>query len=150
MLATIVLRDIHQPAAPPWWPPAPGWWVLACVVLALVAVPWALHAWRRRRRRRIEALFDASIGQAATPADALAAMSDLLRRAARRHDARADRLQGDAWRECLDKGVDPPRFDGHLGDLLLDGGFRPDPDPDQVAAVGRLARIRFVEWMESR
>ncbi len=149
-LATIVLRDIHQPAAPGWWPPAPGWWLLAGLLLAGGIAAWAWHAWRKTRRRRIERLFDTTLAEAPDAATRLAAISELLRRAARRHERDADRLQGEAWLRCLDKGVQPPRFSGHLGDLLLDGSFRPDPDHAEVDAVARAARLRFVEWMEAR
>ena len=101
--STAVLRDIHLPPAPPWWPPAPGWWLLAAAVLA----------GRDRRRRSCDA-GDASSALPSprcstrrsmpppTPTAQVAAMSELLRRAARRRDAQADRLQGDAWLRFLD------------------------------------------------
>lgn len=145
----LVLRDIHLSSAPPWWPPAPGWWWLAAALLLLVAglVAWRLH--RLQRRRKLLAFFDAETA-AADPAGTVAAISSLLRRAARRREPDGDRLEGDAWLAFLDQGQDPPRFDGVRGELLLDGAYRPQPDPGAVADLRLAARARFVEWMERR
>ena len=147
MNGALVLRDIHQPPAPGWWPLAPGWWgVLALVVLALLLV--AAWMWRRRRRQRaVAALFDSTVASLDSPAAQVAAMSELLRRAARRRDPMADRLQGEAWLEFLDAGTGRDAFAGDAGRLLLDGGFRPDTDAAAVAALRPLARARYLEWM---
>lgn len=146
----LVLRDIHASVAPSWWPPAPGWWLLAALVLLVLAafVAWGLV--RRRRRRRLLALFDAEVDGAADPAARVAAISALLRRAARRHDPGADRLQGQAWLDFLDEGIEPRRFDGARGALLLEGPFRRDADPEAVGALRSAARERFIQWMEGR
>lgn len=146
----LVLRDIHPSTAPPWWPPAPGWWLLAAAILAALA---ALAAWRLlrvRRRRRLLALFDAEVDAAAGPAEAVAAMSALLRRAARRRDPAADRLEGPEWLAFLDAGRGAPRFDGVRGALLLEGPFRRDADPAAVADLRHAVREVFLEWMEGR
>ena len=146
----LVLRDIHLSSAPPGWPPAPGGWLLAVTVLAAAA---ALVAWRMlvaRRRRRLLALFDAEVAAAPGPAEAVAAMSALLRRAARRRDPSADRLVGRDWLAFLDAGRDPPRFEGGLGTLLLEGPFQRDADAAAVADLRQAARARFIEWMEGR
>ncbi|MGO4222944.1 DUF4381 family protein [Lysobacter sp. TAF61] len=155
----LVLRDIHSLPAPPWWPPAPGWWLLAALVMALIAaVAWVVLR-RRRRRRAIAELFDRNVDAAASPAAQVAAMSELLRRAARRRDAHADRLEGEAWLAFLDAGpADPTRpgsprsvtrtdFSGGSGRLLLDGGYRRDVAATDVQALRRLARARFLQWM---
>jgi len=147
VMQDLVLRDIHQPPAPGWWPPAPGWWVLAAVVLAVVL---AFALWRRRRRerqRRIASVFDAAVQRADGAPGQIAAMSELLRRAARRHDPDADKLQGHAWLECLDDGDPRHPFTSGAGKLLLEGGFRREADPQQVVALRVLARRRFIEWM---
>jgi hypothetical protein len=146
----LVLHDIHASSAPPWWPPAPGWWLLFAALLVIVA---ALVAWRwhkLRRRHRIERLFDDSVAAATAPTQRVAAMSELLRRAARRRDAHADRLQGDDWLRFLDAGTKAPLFAGAIGDVLRDGGFRKDVDDAAVAALQVAARARFVEWMTSK
>lgn len=99
---SLPLRDVHLPPSPSWWPLAPGWWlVITAVVLVLGTVGW--WWWRRRQRQRLWlAAFDAELQRATTPAQRLAALSILLRRAARSVDAQADRLQGEAWLQFLD------------------------------------------------
>ncbi|GAB3748698.1 DUF4381 family protein [Lysobacter olei] len=150
MNAPLVLRDVHMPAPPPWWPPAPGWWLVAlAVLLAALALGWRRHA-RRRRHARIVALFDEAVPSAATSPQDVAVMSELLRRAARRHDARADRLEGEAWLALLNTGLARPEFDSPQGRLLLDGAFRPDVPAEDVAALRRIARMRFIAWMTAR
>lgn len=145
------LRDIHQPPAPPWWPPAPGWWWLAAVVLVLLAFAawWWLRA--RRRRAAIARLFDDRMRAAATPVERVAAMSELLRRAARQREPGADRLQGDAWLAFLDgdakaAGTGQPFSEG-AGRALLDAGFRREIDEQVAATLLPLARARYLELM---
>ncbi|MEO6264577.1 MAG: DUF4381 family protein [Luteimonas sp.] len=146
----LVLRDIHQPPAPSWWPPAPGWWiVVACVLLAVVVALW--FTWRRRRRRRALArMFDDAVDHAATPAARIAAMSELLRRAARRLDPAADKLLGDDWLRFLDKGLKVPAFAAGAGSVLRDGAFRRDVSALEVDALRQLTRARFLDWMAAR
>jgi hypothetical protein len=147
---TLALRDIHQPPPPSWWPPAPGWWIVVAAVLLVAAiVSW--FAWRRRRRRHaLERLFDDSVHVAPTPAAQIAAVSELLRRAARRRDPRADKLQGDDWLRFLDHGSKRALFGDDEARLLLDGGFRPEADAGAVAVLLPRARARFLEWMTAR
>ena len=150
MNGALVLRDIHQPTAPGWWPLAPGWWgVLELVDIALLLT--AAWMWRRRRRQRAAAaLFDGTLAPLDSPAAQVAAMSELLRRAARRRDPMADRLQGEEWLEFLDAGTGRNAFAGAAGRLLLDGGFRPDTDAASVAVLRPLARARYLDWMARR
>lgn len=147
---SLVLRDLHASAVPSWWPPAPGWWLLAAALLiALLAMAWRIHG-RRRRHARIVALFDDAVSNAASPPQAVAVMSELLRRAARRHDPQADRLEGEAWLALLDTGQARPVFDSPHGRLLLDGAFRPQVPAEEVAALQGIARARFIAWMTVR
>ena len=148
--AALVLRDIHQPDAPAWWPPAPGWWLLAGALLVLaLAAGW----WQRRRRKRqrlVAALFDDALAQADSQPARVAAMSELLRRAARRCDPAADKLQGEAWLSFLDADDRHAGFTRGPGRLLLDGGFRRELAPHDVQALEALARRRFLAWMGQR
>lgn len=146
---TLVLRDIHQPPPPSWWPPAPGWWMLAAALLLAFAA-WAW--WRRRKKTRraaIARLFDDAVAAADTPAAKIAAMSEQLRRASRRVDANADRLEGDDWLRFLDRGMPQPVFAAGAGASLRDGGFRRDVGETEIAGLHAVARDRFLRWMES-
>ena len=147
---TLPLRDVHPGVAPPWWPPAPGWWLLlgTGVVVGLVLTWW----WRRRAQRRlaIHRLFDDTVDGAGTPSRQVAAISSLLRRAARRVDADADRLQGEDWLRFLDEGTQRSDFSTGAGRLLLEGPYRADVDADDAAALRELARARYLAWMRRR
>lgn len=146
----LVLRDIHQPAPPPWWPPAPGWWILAAVVLVVsLAVGWWL-ARRRRLRRQVAALFDDAVRDAPDAPAQVAAISELLRRAARRRDPDADRLQGEDWLRWLDRQSAPASFSTGPGRLLLHGGFRRDVPEAEVAELRRLGRSAYLGLMHGR
>lgn len=145
----LVLRDVHVPPAPSWWPPAPGWWLVLLAVMVLMAVPLVWRGLRRARRRRWTELFDASCSPTLAPTAQVAAASELLRRAARRVDAAADRLQADAWLRLLD-GQQGRDFSEGVGQLLGDGAFRPRIDPGQLEQLRELCRARFVQLMEGR
>lgn len=150
MDAPLVLRDVHLPGSPSWWPLAPGWWML---IVAFALIVLAVYLWRRRRarrRREVAEIFYRALDGALTPAAQVAAMSELLRRAARRRDRDADRLQGQQWLEFLDRGSKRHDFAQGSGRLLLDGGYRREVDPAQVAALRELARRRFMHWMGAR
>lgn len=150
MTSPLVLRDVHPGIAPGWWPPAPGWWLVAAALLTVViTVGW----WRLRRRRRNAAilrLFDDALGHADTPSQQVAAMSGLLRRAARRLDPLADRLEGEAWLQFLDDGLPGQPFSMGAGALLLDGGFRGNVDEDDAAELRALVRQRYLSWMQHK
>ncbi|MDG2526795.1 DUF4381 family protein [Stenotrophomonas sp. HITSZ_GD] len=146
--AELPLRDVHLPPPPSWWPPAAGWWWVGLGVLAVLAVIAALLYRRRARRRRWARLFDTdTAGQSS--AARVAAMSVLLRRAARRLDPAADTLQGEAWLRWLD-GRKRQDFSQGPGRLLLDGGFRPRIEDAEFAALLPLARRRFLQLMAGR
>ena len=145
--AALPLRDVHMPPPPSWWPPAPGWWMLAAVAMVLF-LGWAAWRWRKARRRRLAGrLFDQAVAAAATPAAQVAAISALLRRAARRVEPGADALDGDAWLAFLDRGLAQDPFRHGPGALLRDGAFRPEVDAQAVQALRVPARARFIDWM---
>lgn len=149
----LVLRDVHVPAAPSWWPPAPGWWIVAIILLS---VALALLAWAYRRRKQVQAwrkLFDDACASPRA-SEQVAAMSELLRRAARRVDPHADTLEGEAWLHFLDGDAANNKqrggFANGAGRLLLDGGFRREVDAGQLTSLQALARTRFLELMAGR
>jgi hypothetical protein len=142
------LRDIHLPPEPSWWPPAPGWWLLALLLLvvAWVLVRFLRQRWRARRRRRaLLAEFDAALGLT-DPHAQLAAISQLLRRAARLRSPAAAALVGEAWLEFLDQtnGVEPAFFTRGAGRVLQDDPYRPAPDTAKLAALRAPARQCFL------
>lgn len=146
----LVLRDIHTPEAPSWWPPAPGWWLAFVAIAALIALAlW----WRARRRRCREAMFrmfDETVANAVGAPAQIAAMSELLRRASRRRDPNADRLAGEAWLRFLDDSGRRATFSAGPGRLLLDGGFRREVPAQELAALRAVARERFAQLMGMR
>lgn len=147
MTAPLALRDVQEGIAPGWWPLAPGWWMLL-VVMVLIA---GFFAWRivraRRQRDAILRLFDDAVDRAGSPSQQVAAMSELLRRAARRKHAHADTLEGDAWLRILDDGLPEPVFAAGAGRLLRDGGFRTDVAVHEADGLRVIARERYLRWM---
>lgn len=144
----LVLRDVHVPPTPSLWPPAPGWWLVVGAVALVLAVLWWVGQRRRRRMLVWRKLFDDACGDAA-PAAQVAAISELLRRASRRVDKQADRLQSEDWLRLLD-GQKQKAFSEGVGRLLLEGGYRREVPADEFAAVKALARTRFLELMAGR
>ncbi|WP_454829111.1 DUF4381 domain-containing protein [Pseudoxanthomonas wuyuanensis] len=145
---TLVLRDVHVPATPSLWPPAPGWWLVFAVALAVLAMVAGWWWFRRRRRRRWQRLFEEACAQP-EPVKQIAAISDLLRRAARRIEPKADRLQGEDWLRFLDG--QSGGFSTGAGRIVLDGGYRRQiVDSDELERFRTLARGRFLQLMAGR
>lgn len=142
----LVLRDIHAATAPSWWPPAPGWWALAAVLLAVAIAVTAWRLARRHRRARMLAVFDGEVAAAPTPAAEIAAVSSLLRRAARRRHPDADALRDDAWLQLLAGDAARPAFSPASIALLRDGAWRRDADAAAVATLRHEARARYDGW----
>jgi hypothetical protein len=148
MTPELLLRDIHLPPEPSWWPPAPGWWLLALLLLlvGVLVTRLALRHWRARRRRlALQVEFDRTLAAAAADAQ-LAAISQLLRRAARMRDPASVALVGPAWLAFLDQVHDPAAafFSAGDGRVLLDGPYRPAADADALAALVAPARRCFL------
>jgi hypothetical protein len=148
-----VLRDIHVPPEPAWWPPAPGWWLVIVLLAGMLAwTAWRLYrrARRARARRVLREEFERirrDHPSAGAAAQQVAALSELLRRAARRHAPEALTLKDEAWLAYLDRGEPRQPFSRGPGRLLLDGPYRPRvaaEDADALADVVRARLDRFV------
>jgi len=148
---SLPLRDVHLPPPPSWWPLAPGWWLVIAVIVLVLGSAWVWWWRRRQRQRRWLAIFNAQLQRATTPAQRLAAVSVLLRRAARNVDPQADRLQGDAWLQFLDGRKSKEYvFSQGRGRVVLEGGFQRAPAVDDLPAVEALARQRFLTLMRGQ
>lgn len=147
--ASLPLRDVQLPPSPSWWPPAPGWWLVLAAIIVVVAAIWIWQWHRRRARQRWLALFDAQIAQAGSPVLEVAAIAELLRRAARRYQPGAERLQGSEWLAFLDEKNSRAFSEGD-GALLRDGGYRPSVDAEAVQRLRVLARRRYLSLLTER
>ena len=143
-----LLRDVHPPAEPPWWPLAPGWWIVLVIVLVLlaIAIRRALPRWQRWRiRRRLLADLEAIVRrhragalETATAAD----VSQLLRRAAleRYPQLAAAGLVGDDWIAFLAaRDRERGRFES-LRDALTAAPYSPPGTKVDAAALLTAAR----------
>lgn len=145
---SLPLRDAHVPPPPAWWPPAPGWWLLFALLAAAIGM-WLFFRQRRQQRIRAwQALFDAA-NAAPSPAARVAAISELLRRAARRVDANAANLHDEDWLHFLD-GTHARGFVDGAGRVLLEGAFRRDVAVSEADALVEPARARFLELMAGK
>jgi hypothetical protein len=138
------LRDIHLPPEPSWWPPAPGWWFLAlCVVLLLLWLGRRLL--QRRRMQRARAVLQREFARACAleGAEQVAALSELLRRAAQRYAPAAATLHGEDWLAFLDADDAEQPFRSGAGRLLLDGPYRAQVDAAEATALAEVVRLRL-------
>lgn len=136
-----ILRDIHLPADPSWWPPAPGWWLLLAVLLGVTW--WLARVWRhrlrqRRWRRRVLVELEAIASQFAEHADRqrlLADVSRQLRRASLLLDPTAATLTGEPWLQFLDAHGGTDQFQHGVGHVLLNGPWQPTAEFDPAALL---------------
>lgn len=134
-----VLRDIHLPAEPGWWPPAPGWWLLACLLVVLsIWAGYRLHRWRLRRRRNARWLdeFDHAV-EGTVPIERVRAAAILLRRAAIEYAPQAAALPLTSWVLFLQSMRADRGDEAGLWELLREGQWRSEVDADLA--------VRFVE-----
>ncbi len=144
-----LLRDIHLPVEPSWWPPAPGWWLLAALV-ALALAYLGRSALRHRRERRWRGRVQAEVERIAAthaarpdPARLAAELSGLLRRASLLLEPHAAALAGEAWLGFLDARVGGEDFSRGVGRVLLDAPWRRAPAFDADALIALTRR-----WLE--
>lgn len=146
-----LLRDIHLPPAPSWWPLAPGWWGL--LVLVLLAVGVAIWWWRRQRRRaaderRVLAEVDRVLSLWREQPQALATgLHQLLRRGALRFDPTATLQRGEAWRQTLaSMPIDAVALEQLHG--LETAMYRPTTSLDPDAAAIATRRWLQLAWRQ--
>lgn len=157
----IPIKDIHLPAAIPWWPPAPGWWLLAALILVALYQAWRLyqrsrHSPRRQRERMLRAIRTSWKQLKRThlqPTSGLtergvSELSEFLRRVALALNGREQvaGLSGEAWLRFLDESIDGSDFRQGPGRLLIDAPYR------RAAAIPALQQTALIElcdrWVE--
>jgi len=149
----LILRDIHLPPGPDWWPPAWGWWVLLAVGMALLAWfgPWLWRQFQlKRQRRQLLALLGQLERSGATVRgpEFLAQISQLLRRIALTRYPHQDvaPLSGTDWLRFLDVSGGGGRFERGAGRVLAEGPYRPElTEPLDTSALVMLVR----EWIDA-
>ncbi|HIE5097960.1 DUF4381 family protein [Stenotrophomonas maltophilia] len=147
MSATLPLRDVQLPPAPPWWPPAPGYLMIGGA-LVLVIVVLALLWWKRhRRRQRWLQVFDQELAACTEASAELAAIAGLLRRAARHARPGSESLRDAAWWQRVDPQDTLPEA---RRSLLAEGAYRPRVDATEVASVRSWARERYLAMLLER
>lgn len=144
------LRDVHEPAAPGWWPPAPGWWLLALLVLAIIgAACFWLRRWHLRRAQNryraegIRLLEELDCGAAGA---AQAANEILKRVAVTTYGRRAcGNLTGQAWLNFL-RQTSPAECSPPAEKVLLEQLYR-----SERANEADLAALRdyATQWIRT-
>lgn len=154
--ADIILRDIHDLDAIPWWPLATGWWwvigVIALVLLVaairyLLRYSGIMPGWRGDAHRQLRDLKRAL--RKGEPREVAGRLSILLRRIAIARSGRdqAAGLAGDAWLTWLEQD-DRNGFKWSNGaEVLLEAPYMPPELEVKRKEVARLitAAMRWVD-----
>lgn len=145
-----VMRDIHLPADPGWWPLAPGWWLLLILILTVITV--GIRVWMQGQSLQREALRELrrinheyrEHGQT----DRLSMeINILLRRVAlaKTPNSLVAGLTGKEWLEFLDKRGGNGRFSKGPGQILATAPYHHASQEMDVDALMRLA----IGWIRS-
>jgi hypothetical protein len=149
-----VLRDIHLPRDPSWWPPAPGWWMLALLLVAVgsISVWWWI---RHNRRRAIERGVLAEVDRLAAqwidqPQQLAAGLHQLLRRGALRYDAEAASAQGNEWRRILAAVSSDDQAMLEQLTILESAMYRPHAAFDKDTTIAATRQWLLLAWRHQR
>ncbi|MGD2112989.1 MAG: DUF4381 domain-containing protein [Gammaproteobacteria bacterium] len=153
---TMILRDIHDLDAIPWWPPAPGWWIVFGLLALLLAAAglryWLRYSglmpgWRGDARRQLRALRKALRKE--EPRTIAGRLSTLLRRIAMARAGRrqAAGLSGDRWLSWLEENDTSGFSWTQRGRILLQAPYMPPAWVVERKDVARLvaAARRWVD-----
>lgn len=155
--ADIILRDIHDLDAIPWWPLAPGWWwIIGLFVLLMLLAGiryWIRYSgimpgWRGDARRQLRALKKAL--RTDEPRDVAGQLSILLRRIAMARSGRqqAAGLSGETWLVWLEEN-DSSGFKWSKGSgVLLQAPYMPPDMIVQRRDVMRLV-VAAMRWVDT-
>ena len=141
------LRDIHLPPPVTIWPPAPGWWAIAALVLlAVVALEWAVRR-RRASVRRLAlcelAALESRFGAQPDRVELAVSLTTLLRRVALalRERAEVASLHGEPWIAFLTRGsadaAEAPRIVHDLIETAYRGERSARGEPREWLAFAR-------------
>ncbi len=155
--ASLVLRDIHDLDAIPWWPLAPGWWwVIGLAVLLLLVAGlryWIRYSgvipgWRGDARRQLRALKKAL--RKDNPRDVAGQLSILLRRIAMARSGRrqAAGLSGDSWLGWLEQNDSTGFSWTQHGRVLLQAPYMPPAITVNRDEVMRLV-VAAAHWVDT-
>lgn len=138
----LVLRDIHLPDVPLWWPPALGWWILLIAIIALLLVLPRL--WRWLRHQSMKKLSHKAFKQIVTDfhqhqdqRQLVAELSILLRRIMMSYLGRKQIAgqTGNEWAKQLVDLVETPCFSDDQQRLLTHGQYAREVNIDCNALI---------------
>lgn len=153
----LILRDIRDLDAIPWWPLAEGWWWLIGVIMLIMLIAgiryWIRYSgimpgWRGDARRQLRALKKAL--RDIPPREVAGRLSELLRRIAM---ARSDRrkaagLTGDEWLAWLEQNDGSGFKWTRRGKVLLQAPYMP---PDRMVSREEIQRliVAALRWVDT-
>lgn len=145
------LRDIHLPNSISWWPLALGWWLLIALVIVLIILSavvikkllkQTLKKQAIRHLKHIEESFQSSEDGSKCVSD----LSVLMRRVvlSQKGFEKSAGVIGEAWLKLLDRSLKVPEFSQGVGQLLVNGPYQSQVEPNEVSELIRLCR----KWVQ--
>jgi len=149
----LVLKDIHLPAKPSFWPPAIGWWILLAVsLIALAGIFIGLKTFLNNKKRQAEqrknllnklSVLEAQLVK--NPSNkAIAEINTLLRQYAINYYPRSEisSLTGSDWLKFLDQSGNTEGFTKGAGRILVEA-------PYQKSTLENLNQDEFITLVKS-